>query len=582
MLDDPEIMKIIRVQTLVNAKMFKGKPNPKAIIGKLMGQHPNLRPHAKELGPVIAKLVSEISSMRLDDIDAELKKIAPDAVQTVKKKKAEKVKKRIEKKKGLEDIPSAIDGKFVVRYAPDPSKYPHIGQGMNFLINRMYADKYHGKVVLRFDDTNPTIVRAKYFDAIKDGLLWLGCTWDTEIRASQFLDEFYKLAEDWIAKKWMYVCLCEGDKLSKGRENGVACEHRDDDNSAQLFRDMLDNKFKAGQATVRLMGDMSSDNNVMRDPVMFRIVTDKHEMLDKFYPVFPTYDFESAYLDWKMGITHIIRSGEFGTMRQEMQIFIIEKLGGKAPEFKSFGRFNIQGCPTKGRVIRELVETQVVEGWDDIRLITLAGLRHRGVHPHTPRLLIQEAGLTPKNTNIAWSTFEKKSKELLEPNAKRLYFVENPVKLTVTGVDKREVNMPYHPDHKEYGVRTVIVENTIYLSKNDTATLRVGDTVRLKDLYNVKISYKGRSLRAEFAGDDLIPKVKKIQWVVDGVRGTLRVPDLLEKQKGKINEASMSEISGLFESSISNITADEVIQLERVGYARVFVSDEITGHLVHK
>lgn len=586
MLEDPEIKKKIWIETLVNAKMFNGTPNPKAVIGKLLGKNAELRSHAKDLGSVVAGITKEISSMTMDEIEEELQKIAPDAVKKEKIEKKKKADERIAQKKELEELEGVEKGNFVVRYAPDPSKYPHIGQGMNFLINRMYAEKYNGKVVLRFDDTNPTIVKSKYFDAIKDGLRWLGCEWDTEVRASQFLEEFYKVAKEWIQKGWMYVCLCAGETLSKNREDGIACEHRKntEEQSLSLFDKMLNNEFKPGEATVRLTGDMNSDNNVMRDPIMFRVVTDTHEMLDKFYPVFPTYDFESAYLDWKMGITHIIRSGEFGTMRQELQSFIIGKLGGKIPHFKSFGRFNIQGCPTKGRVIRELVQSEVVTGWDDIRLITLAGLRNRGVHPYTPRLLIQEAGLTPKSTNIAWSTFEKKSKELLEPNARRLFFVEEPIKISISGAEPKTISIPYHPDNEKFGNRDISVGNVVYISSEDAKELKTGMIFRLKDLYNVKVTYKAKSMKVEFAGNGIESKMMKIQWVPeDGINGTLVVPDLLEPKKNEINENSLSEITGLFEANVSQIQSDEVVQLERVGYAKITKNTEkISGHIVHR
>ncbi|MCY3411898.1 MAG: hypothetical protein INQ03_09740 [Candidatus Heimdallarchaeota archaeon] len=586
MLDNPEVLQNIRVQTLINAKMYDGHANPKAVMGKLLGTYKELRPFAKDLGPIIASMVKEISSMSMEEIDVQISQLAPDAIQQEKQKKETKSKARKEQKKDLPNIPSAVKGKFTVRYAPDPSKYPHIGQGMNFLINRMYADKYEGKVVLRFDDTNPAIVQKKYFDAIKEGLLWLGCTWDKEVRASQFLDEFYDVAKQWIEQQWMYVCLCEGETLSKGREDGKACMHRTHSvkENQQLFAEMLANKYLPGEATVRLMGDMTSDNNVMRDPIMYRIVTETHEMLDQFYPVFPTYDFESSYLDWKMGVTHIIRSGEFGTMRQELQGFIINKLGGTTPEFRSFGRFNIQGCPTKGRVIRELVQSKVVSGWDDIRLITLAGLKHRGIHPHTPRILIQEAGLTPKNTNIAWSTVEKKSKELLEPNSKRLFFVEDPVKLHVSDGPQESVEFPFHPDQEGFGKRILPVGKIFHISKSDADELQVGDIIRLKDLFNVKIITIGKQLKAVFAGNTIEARMPKIQWVSkQGVKGELLVPDLLEKVKNEINEDSLYTISGLFEPAVKSISWDDIVQLERVGFARLqFDGIRVSGHIVHQ
>lgn len=587
MTEDNQLKTKIREEVLLNAILFDGKANPKAVMGKILGKYSEYRKEVKLVSELIQTVIEEYKGYSVDDIKQELTKINPDAISTHKKKKEKSADIRREQKKELEELDNVVKGKFKVRYAPDPSKYPHIGQGMNYLINRMYADKYDGKVILRFDDTNPKIVRKEYYQAIKDGMTWLGATWDEEVRASELIEEFYDLARTWIDKNYLYVCTCEPKKLSEDRQNKIPCKHRDQDakQNSKLFEKMINGDYKVGGAIVRLLADMQSENNVMRDPIMFRLVEDQHPMLDKFYHVFPTYDFESPYLDNKYGVTHIIRSGEFGTMRQEMQSFIIEKLGGKIPEFKTFGRYNIQGCPTKGRVIRELVDNNIVTGWDDIRLITLVGLKKRGIHPRTPRILIEEAGTTPKNTNIAWTTFEKKSRELLEPTAKRLFYVENPVKLLVKDHGIEVVSLDFHPDRPEYGKRSIKLSDEFFVEIKDTAALKVGDVFRLKDLFNVKVlEIDADFIGGEFAGEEIIAGTRKIHWVSDdNIPGKLLVPGILEKAKGKINEDSLSEIHGLFEKSILKISSDEVVQLERVGYAKLKATDEIvTGHIVHK
>ncbi|MFV2015160.1 MAG: glutamate--tRNA ligase family protein, partial [Candidatus Heimdallarchaeota archaeon] len=522
-----------------------------------------------------------------NQISEELLMLDPEAEVAHTQRKKKQVKRRKEQKKELPELKNVVKGQFVVRYAPDPSKFPHLGQGMNFLVNRIYADKYDGNVILRFDDTNPAIVKKKYYDAIRAGLLWLGATWDKEIKASDYIDEFYAITKDWIEKGNLYVCTCSGELVKSNRENSIACDHRSYSTTKNLeeFDKMLSGEYKSGDAIVRLIGNMETDNMVMRDPAMLRIVADQHPLLDKFYPVFPMYDFESAFLEYKMGITHVIRSGEFGTMRQELQSTLITKLGGKVPEFFSFGRFNIQGSPTKGRVIRELVETGVVSGWDDIRLVTLAGIKKRGLHPDTAKLIIQEAGLTSKNTTIAWQTFEAKSKELLEPISKRFFFIPNPIKVIVENCEDKNFELPIHPDHPEYGKRKFKITGEFYLSRDDTIKFKQDDLIRLKDLFNIKIKkMEADKIISEFAGDDIKATKKKLQWITqDYIPGKLDIPDLLQKSKQEINTDSMGSTEGFFESSISKIDEDDIIQLERVGYAKIKVKDgEITGHLIHK
>ena len=326
---DSDLRDLIKVQVLLNAKLYKGKPNEKAIMGKLLGKHATLRSKAAEVKSIISELVEEIQNWNPDQISEELLMLDPEAEVAHKQRKKKQVKRRKEQKKELPELKNVVKGEFVVRYAPDPSKFPHLGQGMNFLVNRIYADKYDGKVILRFDDTNPAIVKKKYYDAIREGLLWLGATWDKEIKASDYIDEFYAITKDWIEKGNLYVCTCSGELVKSNRENSIACDHRSYSTTKNLeeFDKMLSGEYKSGDAIVRLIGNMETDNMVMRDPAMLRIVADQHPLLDKFYPVFPMYDFESAFLEYKMGITHVIRSGEFGTMRQELQSTLITKLG---------------------------------------------------------------------------------------------------------------------------------------------------------------------------------------------------------------------------------------------------------------
>ncbi|MHA2099735.1 MAG: glutamate--tRNA ligase family protein [Candidatus Kariarchaeaceae archaeon] len=584
---DQKLRDLIKVQVLLNAKLYEGQPNEKAILGKLLGKHADLRPRAVEIKSFISEIANEVGGLSTDEITQELNKIDPNAEKEHKYRKKTQTKQRQEQKKELPELKNAIKGKFVVRYAPDPSKYPHLGQGMNFLVNRIYADKYGGKVILRFDDTNPAIVKKKYYDAIKDGLLWLGATWDEEINASDYIDEFYEVTKELIDKGLLYVCKCHGDVVKGNREASITCIHRSHSKSqnAEDFNKMLVGEYKTGEAIVRLVGNLSSDNMVMRDPTMLRIVVDQHPLLDKFYPVFPMYDFASAFLEFKMGITHVIRSGEFGTMRQELQSTLISNFGGKVPEFFSFGRFNIQGSPTKGRVIRELVETGVVNGWDDIRLVTLAGIKKRGLHPNTARLIIQEAGLTSKSSQVAWQTVEAKSKELLEPVSKRFFFIPNPIKVVVQDCQESTFELPIHPDHPEYGIREFKITGNFYLSRDDTNKFKEGSLIRLKDLFNIKIiKIKTDLIISEHAGDDIKATKKKLQWITqDYIPGKLDVPELLQKSKNEINADSMGLTEGFFESSISNVSQDDVVQLERVGYAKVKLEGgEVNGHIIHK
>jgi len=576
-----EIERKILVEALINAKEYGGKTNPKAVLGKLMGKYPDFRSQAKTLAPMVNKIITEKFPMEISEVDKLLTELDPDALGK-RKETIKKQKRIVEKKKGeLVDLPGAELGKITVRLAPDPSKYPHVGQLLNYTINQMYADKYKGKIVLRFDDTNPAKVKPIFFDAIKEGMKWGGIKWDEETRASEHIEEFYEVAIDFIKSGDFYVCTCDRDVMRENREKKIECSCRSKgvDEVLELFSKMQKNEIQ--NAIVRLVGDMKSENPVMRDPVMFRMVDVQHPMLDKFYPVFPTYDFESPYLDWKYKITHILRSGEFGPMRQEQQSYIIEKLGGKVPVFFSYGRYNIKGCPLKGRVLRDLVERKVVTGWDDIRLFTVEGWKRRGIQPEVLKDLIRENGTTPNSSTIDWSVVERYNKKLLEPMSLKVFGVRNPMELVVENPESRTVELSFADGLSDKRIQKV--DSKIYIDGSDASKLKVGETVRLKELYNIKVKKIGKKFIIEKLEDESVEKnMKKIQWVSDFIESEIQVPSLLEPKRNEIDENSLVSEKILFEKSIGQLKGENYFQIERVGYAKLTILDnKISGHIIH-
>lgn len=584
-MSDQELHDRVLLETLINAKEYNGVPNEKSVMGRLMSKYPEYRKQAKEVMQTIASVVAELFPLSMEEVDRKLEELDPEAMskrEAVKEQQAAEIE---EKKGELVDLPNAREGEVVVRFAPDPSKFPHIGHALNYTINRMYADKYKGKVILRFDDTNPTMVKPEYFDAIKEGIAWANIRYDKEVKASDYLEDMYEQTKHFIEEEVFYVCTCEHEVMSELRNAGKGCPCRTLPNSEHhsRFDKMLDATFQPGQAIVRLSGNLSSNNNNMRDPVMLRILHAQHPLLQKTFYVWPMYDFESAFMDHKLGITHIIRSNEFGTMRGELQSFIIEKLGGPVPHILEFGRYNILGAPLKGRVIRDLVERGIVSGWDDIRLFTIAGWRNRGIQPGVLKTLIRENGTTPRSSTIDWSQVEKFNIRILEKDSPRLFFVENPIKINLQGIPSDSVSIPFHPEIEELGERTIVVKDHAFVSQKDLTGVQVGQLIRLKDLCNIKILSIGDEITAEFAGDDhTLPKLRKIQWVgEESILAHLKVPSLLQEGK-EINENSLSTMEGRIETSSKKLTAPVIVQLERVGYAKLTEIDTtVRGHIIH-
>ncbi|MBW3016790.1 glutamate--tRNA ligase, partial [Candidatus Woesearchaeota archaeon] len=360
---------------LHNAIKFEGKANPGALVGRIMGEFPDYRDKTKQVMDIIKAVVNDVNSMSVEEQKAKLKELAPELLE----------KKKVEKRQ-LPELEKAEKGKVVTRIPPEPSKYNHFGHAMSFLINYMYAKKYDGKCILRFEDTNPLLAKDEYVEALNDDVIgFLGIEPDRRVYASDDIPRFYELAEQLIKHGKAYVCMCDRETMSENRKKGIACEHSkfDRKTNQKNWDRMLLGEFKEGEAVLRLKADMESPNHVMRDPVIFRLVYAEHYRQGKKYKVWPMYDFENSIEEEFCGITHILRSNEFGKMRQELQEYIRGLFGYKNPVLRDYGRINIVGAVTQGRDIRKLIEEGKMIGWDDPRLVTIRALRRRGIVKET-------------------------------------------------------------------------------------------------------------------------------------------------------------------------------------------------------
>jgi len=319
---------------LKNAIKFEGKANPGAVIGQMFGHNPKLRQNAKELSKNVQEIVKEVNSMSLDEQRAKLEEIAPEML----------IERKHKKKRSLPELPNVTDN-FVTRIPPEPSKYPHLGHALSFLINYMYAQKYKGKCVLRLDDTNPEKVKKEYYQAYYDALLWLRIKVDKTMIASNEMATFYKYAEKLIEDGNAYVCFCDREKMRLFRTQSKICSHRGQNpRQAKLHWEEMMTTLKPGDAVLRMRGDMDSMNAVLRDPVLFRITEEPHALQGTKYRVWPMYDFETAVAESMCGVTHILRSNEFGNMRIDLQNRIKDNLGLPRQEIKEYGRFNVVGA----------------------------------------------------------------------------------------------------------------------------------------------------------------------------------------------------------------------------------------------
>lgn len=538
--------KEIRKFALENAYAHKGTAQVGPIIGKLISSDLISKKEIKKTVSKIKKIIKKVNKLSLEEQEKELEKTYPEFFEEEKDEQT------------LKELPNAKEGRVVTRIPPEPSKHTHIGHALSFLINYLYAQKYKGRCILRFEDTNPEKSEQRYVDSIKRDLSeYLDIEPDEVVYESDDLPEMYSYAEKLIKKNKAYVCTCPRDKLRRLRNEGEPCKCRSKC-TLKKWKDMLNEKYEEGEATLRLKANISSDNYAMRDPVIFRICNTEHYRQGNKYKVWPLYDFAAAVEEELCGITHVLRSSEFGKMRIELQNWISEQLGFEKKTFIQYGRFNIAGAVTKGREIRKLIKEGKVSGWDDVSLVTLKALERRGIHPETFRRLAVKVGLSKTETKIDWSVLAAENRKILDPIAERYYFVEDPVKIEVLDAPSEEIKLRLHPEGGK-GNRKLKISKSFFVSRKDAKSMKKGDVIRLKDCHKIKITKAGKEIKAKMAEDQsLSMKTSKIQWVPaeNNVKTEVIMPDHEVKE-------------GLAEKNVTDLNPGDIIQFTRFGFCRL-------------
>ncbi len=565
---------ILFKESLINAYKY-GTADKNIVLKKIMANYPNLRSKVKELAQKLEKVVKEVNSLTTEEVD-----------RIAHQKYAEEIKEEKKEREVLPDLPFAEEGKVKVRYPPEPSKHPHVGQMLSFCINDMLAEKYKGKRVLRFDDTNPEKVRAEYYDSFREVIHWMNLKIDEESLASDYMEVYYEKALDLIKNNYAFVCLCSREEVTKLRSEKKPCscnlEHSVEKNT-ELFEKMNAGNFSAGEAVVRLKGDMKAENAALRDPILLRISEHEHAIQGDKYHIWPMYDFESPIMENITGVTHILRSIEFGKMREELQSLVSEKLGITPPHFLEYSRFKVIGAPTQGRIIRELVEEKIVTGWDDYRLVTYQALKRRGIQPEVFPKIIERVGVTKSSTSIDWSLIFSINRKIIEPKVKHLYFVDNPIKIDIINPELKKIKIPLHPYNKELGERTIEINDVLYLSGTDQDLIKENSIIRMKDLYNIKIVKKqsADTFSAEIHSQEILTDIPKIQWVSDPIEVEIEKAEMLYLNN-RINKDSLRKVQGYGEKKLQELQIGEIIQFERFGYTKINnIAEKVQMNYIH-
>ncbi len=550
-----DLEKIVEKAIIKNILEQRKKADLNAVMKKIISENPELRKEVKKIIEIAKQKIEEYNNLPIEKIE----------------KIAEELNIKIEEKSKEYEWPELeIKGKIITAFPPEPSKYPHIGHAKAAYVNYYYAKKYNGIFILRFEDSNPEKVKREYYNAFRNDLKWLEIDWQKEDILSLHLEEFYNAARELILKDKAYVCLCEKEKIREYRKEGKECEHRNlpIEKSLKLFEEMISGNLEEGKAIVRLKIDMKHKNYTMRDPAILRICFKPHPITGEKYKVWPLYDFGTALMDAWEKITHRFRSKEF-EQRTELQNWIREALGYKEhPKIYTIGRLKIKGFLTSGRKIRELFEKGIIKDWDDIRLATLSALRKRGFLPKAILDFLYKSGLSKAEGILDSKILESINRQHLDAIANRYMFVENPKHLKIINAKPKYAKIKFHPNFPERGEREILVKNDVFISESDFNNLKIGDEIRLIDLYNIKIIDKNEnSITAEKISEELIKDMKKIHWVS-------MHDDFLKVKVLKAEKEEIKEIKGYGESYLKYLNIGERIQFMRFGFVKL---EEIKG-----
>ena len=531
-----------------------------------------------------------------------------------------------------DDVKAQKYPQIVTRFPPEPNGYLHLGHVKSICLNFGVAEEFGGVCNLRFDDTNPTAEKQDYIDNIKNDVRWLGFEWAGEAHyASGYFDQLHAWAVQLIEQGNAYVDLQSPEQIKENRgsfnEAGTPSPHREAsvEENLQLFDDMKNGKFAEGKAVLRAKIDMASPNMNMRDPVIYRVMHQAHHQTGDKWCIYPMYDFAHPLSDALEGITHSLCTLEFEDHRPFYD-WAVDKIGFDVPPHQyEFSRLNVDHTMTSKRKLKQLVDENIVSGWDDPRMPTIAGMRRRGYTPEGLRDFCERVGVTKVDSVVDFRLLEFSIRQSLETTTARGMAVLKPLKVTITNfaeavssweTEKADsvharfddvtqtlwLTQPNHPN-VDMGEREIPFTETLYIDQGDyeieppagykrlspekneirlrnTYVLAVTEHI-LDDAGNV-VELKATIDSATLGNNPEGRKVKGvIHWVsaTQGVPATVRMyeqlfsaedPSSVADVHQALNPNSLIELQAVVEPSLANADAGTRFQFEREGY---FISD---------
>ena len=397
------------------------------------------------------------------------------------------------------------NGRIQTRFPPEPNGYLHIGHAKAICLDFGIAHNYNGVCNLRFDDTNPVKEDVEYVDAIMEDIKWLGFEWANLYYASDYFPQLYDLAIKFIKEGKAYIDEQTSEQIAqqKGTPTTAGTEspyrNRSVEENLALFEKMAKGEIEEGKMVLRAKIDMAHPNMHFRDPIMYRIITSHpHHRTGNHWKIYPMYDFAHGQSDYFEGVTHSICTLEFEVHRPLYDWYLDQFVTPDyRPKQREFNRLNITYTVMSKRKMLQLVQDELVSGWDDPRMPTLCGLRRRGYTPESIRNFIDKIGYTKFEAMIDVSLLEASVREELKPRANRVCAILNPVKLIINNYPQEKTEMlviENNPDNESAGTREMPFGRELYIERDDFMEdapkdfyrLSKDREVRLKGAYIIK------------------------------------------------------------------------------------------------
>ena len=510
------------------------------------------------------------------------------------------------------DLDTGGARRLVTRFPPEPNGFLHLGHAKSITVNFELAKQFGGECHLRFDDTNPEKESQIFIDAIQEDVRWLGYQWHGDVRyASSYFQQLYDWALHLIDQGDAYVCDLSADEAREYRgsltEAGRNSPHRSRsiEVNRDLFERMRAGEYPDGSRVLRAKIDMASPNINLRDPILYRIRKAHHHQTGDAWPIYPTYDFAHGQEDAIEGVTHSICTLEFEDHRPLYDWFIEHLPVPSRPRQIEFARLNTSYTMTSKRKLKQLVDSKAVEGWDDPRMPTLAGLRRRGYPPAAIRHFCEEVGTSRSDSVVDVAMLESAVRNQLNAEAPRVMAVLNPLPLTITNRERPEVlAVANHQGDEAMGTRSVPFTSELYIDAADFREeankkykrLVIGKRVRLRGGYVIEADRCDHDSAGEVShvyahvvegtlGEDPPDGIKAkgvIHWVsaTEGLSAEIRCYDRLftdpnpgkaEDMMALLNPKSLVRLEhAVIEPSAALAAKEGAYQFEREGY---FVAD---------